>query len=331
MPIASVFVATTDRALRAELEALSCTVVDAVDPELDLAFVEDAGAARELSPRTKVVVVLPAGDDGDVVRHVRLGAFDFVRRPLDRAELRAVVERALEHRWSRARRIEEAVANDRLVAVAELAGGVAHEIASPLTYLLGNAHSAMEEIARPGFDPSELRAMLDDIKEGAERIGDITRDLRVLSRGATAEPFDTGDVVRSALRIAGSTMRASLEVGAHVEGPAPVRGSPGRLAQAFLHLFVNAAQAAKTTGKRVKLDVGVKRDGDAIVATVRDEGPGMPPPVLARVFDAFFTTRDRSGLGLFLTRAIVREHGGSIDVTSEAGRGATFVVRLPAA
>lgn len=504
---ALVLVATNDRSfaaqlgeellrLRCEVVAVSSTI-DAIAElhgvEFDLAFVADelpprtgedvVRVARELSPDTEVVVVLPRGREDAPVRYVRQGAFDFLHQPLVEDELRSVVERALERRQTRtsnamfrashailagtkpdqlrrvivelaadvvgadgvafytvvggeleaaerhgfsgreagvdelaalvgrvqsstiplllpedsavggdllagthvrsalavpiriegqlagvlaasrttdprpfrrgdaerlgvfasqlrlaienARLVEKTVATERLAAVGELAAGVAHEIASPLTYILGNAISAYEEIRRPRCDVEELCVMLGDIKDGAERLRDIARDLRTLSRGsAVTETFDVGDAIRSALRIAGSSVRGALEIGTTIAGPAPVCGSPGRVSQVFINLLVNAAQAAKTTGGKVKLDLDVKTDGDVVIATVRDEGPGMTPAVLARIFDPFFTTKGSdcgTGLGLAITRSIVQEHGGSIDVASELGRGATFVVRLPTA
>lgn len=232
-----------------------------------------------------------------------------------------------------ARLIEKTVATERLAAIGELAAGVAHEIASPLTYVLGNALSATEELSRPRFDVAELRGMLGDIKDGAERIRDIARDLRTLSRGnAAKETFDLNETVRSALRIVGSTVRGALKVETKLDLCTFVSGSPGRLSQVFINLFVNAAHAAKTTGRMVKLDVETRKEADRVVAIVRDEGPGIAPQNLSRIFDAFFTTKSSengTGLGLSITRSIVEAHGGTIDVVSELGKGTAFTIVLP--
>lgn len=97
---------------------------------------------------------------------------------------------------------------------------------------------------------------------------------------------------------------------------------------------MNAAQAAKPTGRIVKLEVATARRGDRLVTVVRDEGPGIPPQNLARIFDAFFTTKPAetgTGLGLSITRTIVEAHGGTIEVSSEVGRGTAFTIDLPLA
>lgn len=258
-------------------------------------------------------------------------------RPFRRgdAERMAVFASQLRLAIENARLIEKTVATERLAAVGELAAGVAHEIASPLTYVLGNAISAQEEIARDRFEVDEVRAMIGDIRDGAERIRDIARDLRVLSRGSSMkETFDVGETIQSALRIAGSTVRGALKVELKVDEHSLVCGSPGRLSQVFINLLVNAAQAAKPLGKVVKMDVSVRHHEGRLLCTFRDEGPGIAPANLPRIFEAFFTTKSAetgTGLGLSIARGIVEAHGGSIDVKSELGVGTTFTIELPAA
>jgi signal transduction histidine kinase len=258
-------------------------------------------------------------------------------RPFRRrdAERMSVFASQLRLAIENARLIEKTVATERLAAVGELAAGVAHEIASPLTYVLGNAISATEELSRPDIDVGELAEMLGDIREGAERIRDIARDLRTLSRGSSdKERLELADTVKSALRIAGPAVRGALEVNTNLDPNAVLCGSPGRLSQVFINLFVNAAHAAKITGRIVKLDVQTRCEGDRVIAIVRDEGPGIPQPILSRIFDAFFTTKtsdNGTGLGLSISRSIVQAHGGTIDVASELGQGTTFTIVLPVA
>lgn len=232
-----------------------------------------------------------------------------------------------------ARLVEKTISAERLAAIGELAAGVAHEIASPLTYVLGNVTSARDELGQPDFDADELRRMLDDIKDGAERIRDIARDLKTLARGsAVKETFDLANAAKGALRIAGPTVRGALKVETSFVPDALVSGSPGRLTQVFINLLVNAAQAAKTTGRIVRLEIETRKRGDRLLAIVRDEGPGIPPHQLGRIFDPFFTTKSAdngTGLGLAITRSIIEAHGGTIEVASELGRGTSFTIDLP--
>lgn len=314
----------------------------------------DLASIIERLPRRDTVMVLPDDRNSDLLESTRIrsaiavpividghlaGVLTASRsaspRPFRRGDAERIMVFASQLRLAieNARLIEKTVATERLAAVGELAAGVAHEIASPLTYVLGNAVSAAEEIARPRFDVEELKAMIGDIKDGAERIRDIARDLRTLSRGSAAkETFDLAETVRSALRIAGATVRSALKVETKLEMQTPVCGSPGRLSQVFINLFVNAAHAAKTTGHMVKLDVETKREAERVVAIVRDEGPGIAPHNLGRIFDPFFTTKSSengTGLGLSITRSIIEAHGGTIEVASELGKGTAFTIVLP--
>jgi signal transduction histidine kinase/ActR/RegA family two-component response regulator len=306
-----------------------------IDGPAPILLPDDRDPALFRATRIRTAIAVPIVIEGHIAG-VLAAHRSVDPRPYRRgdAERMAVFASQLRLALENSRLIEKTVATERLAAVGELAAGVAHEIASPLTYVLGNAISATEEIGRPNPDHDELKAMLGDIKDGAERIRDIARDLRTLSRGSSMkETFDLGDTVRGALRIVGSTVRGALKVETHFDPTLLVCGSPGRLSQVFINLIVNAAHAAKSTGKMVKLEITCTKVNEKLVAVVRDEGPGINPKNLARIFDAFFTTKTAetgTGLGLSITRSIVEAHGGTIDVASEVGRGTAFTIQLPA-
>jgi signal transduction histidine kinase len=114
-----------------------------------------------------------------------------------------------------------------------------------------------------------------------------------------------------------------------------VGGTSGRWSQVFINLFVNAAHAiAEGAAGKGTIVVSSEREGPAVVVRVSDDGPGIDPKHLSRVFDSFFTTKSArlgTGLGLSISRDIVRGYGGDISVESPPGRGATFTLRLPVA
>jgi PAS domain S-box-containing protein len=225
---------------------------------------------------------------------------------------------------------------ERLAATGRLAAGVAHEINNPLTYVLGNLEVLLERLGGAGTDQATL-GLLRDARDGAERVRDIVRDLRGFARGGddAGGSCDPVAAVRAALDIAGNELRhrARLETSF---GPAPRAAIPERrLAQVLVNLLVNAGRAIPEGGDGEKVvRVAVRGEGGGVVIEVADTGVGMTPEVQARLFEPFFTTRDVGegmGLGLALSRAMVTEAGGEIEVESAPGRGSLFRLRLPAA
>ena len=142
-------------------------------------------------------------------------------------------------------------------------------------------------------------AILMDVKDGALRIREIARDLKTFSRTTTAvETVDFAESIRSALRIAGPMLRSAVTITTELDPSLRVAGSPGRLCQVFVNLFINAAQAASLSAAPVQLFVETRREDERVIAKVRDTGPGISPENLSRVFDAFFTTKPAdSGTG----------------------------------
>jgi signal transduction histidine kinase len=131
------------------------------------------------------------------------------------------------------------------------------------------------------------------------------------------------DFLRSRPEFAGIRFELDLDPGA-----SPVKGSPVMLGQVFLNLVLNACEAQPRGGEvRIKS----RRDGSHTVAEIADRGPGIPPEDRARVFEAFHTTKGSTGLGLFICRSIVRQHGAELTVDDREGGGAVFRVRLASA
>jgi len=224
---------------------------------------------------------------------------------------------------------------ERLAATGRLAAGVAHEINNPLTYVQGNLEVLLEQ--RGGAaDPATL-GLLREALAGARRVRDIVRDLRTFARGGddAVGACDPAAAARAALDITGNELRHRARLVTRFD-PAPRAGIPERrLTQVLVNLLVNACRAIPEGGDGPKeIRVTVREAGGGAVVEVADSGVGMTPEVRARVFEPFFTTRDVGegmGLGLALSRAMVAEAGGDIEVESEPGRGSLFRVRLPAA
>jgi len=257
-----------------------------------------------------------------------------------------------------ARLAEKSLANERLAAVGRLAASITHEINNPVTYLLAEQAIARATIDRldelaarfeNGAGLEELkecwrelggRSLFDHllqsllaIGEGAERIRDISRDLRAMADGQSErEIIDLNNAIRTAVRFSRVEMNSIESVEVELGRDVFVRGREGLFSQVFVNLLVNAAHAtAGRPGGRIR--ISTERRQDRVVATVADNGPGIASNVLARIFEPFFTTRQGNGgtgLGLAICREIVHSHGGRIAVESTPGNGAKFVVELPA-
>lgn len=321
-----------------ELAEYAAGGLDAASP---LLLPDDVSGSRELLERCRRVraaIVCPMilGGRVDAILAAMRSADPRPFRRAD-AERAGVVASQIRLALENADLLQKTVAAQRLAAIGELAASVAHEINNPLVYVLANCQTARDELARleqAGPQLHEIGQMLVDATEGAERIRDIARDLRRVARADKVEVFAISDSVRSALRISAMTVRGAVSVVVSLTDEAFVKGNAGRMSQVFINLFVNAAQAAASCSHSVELRIETTRKDDRIVTTVRDNGPGIPAEHLARIFEPYFTTKSAAngtGLGLSISRSIVEDHGGTMLVTSEPGRGTTFVVDLPAA
>ena len=159
-----------------------------------------------------------------------------------------------------------------------------------------------------------------DGKEGAERIRDIAKDLRLLSRKDAPDMvrIDLNEAIRGAMRVARLSMGKSVELRSHLHPGMWVMALERRLSQVFVNLLVNAAQAVSNEGGAVRwVDVTTGLRDEWVVASVSDCGPGIPPELMRRIFEPFFTTKpgeSGTGLGLSISREIVEKHGGLISV-----------------
>lgn len=209
-----------------------------------------------------------------------------------------------------------------------LAGFFAHELNTPLTSMSLLAHAARRRIADP-----EALEKLDKIEAELRRASGIIRPLLTLSESRRPDLVDTDlrSVVASAVdqvrreRPTHTSLRVDVETG---KVPIRVRVDPLRIQEAVMNLVRNAIDA--TTQGSIGIRVEERRAGPAII--VSDTGTGMPPEVRARLFEPFFTTKPHGegvGLGLLLSKQIITDHGGSLEVASEPGRGSTLTVLLP--
>jgi len=231
---------------------------------------------------------------------------------------------------------------DRMVSVGTLAAGVAHEVNTPLAYVLSNLEFGLDELQnRTRMSVDELRELRDALLEaydGAARMRDIVRDLRTFSRAddGSVGPVDVLRVLESSINMTSQEVRQRAKLYKNLERLPAVVTSESRLGQVFLNLLLNAAQAvASGAPESNSVTVSTRRspENEAIIE-IGDTGHGIAPDVMPRIFDPFYTTKPvgaGTGLGLSICRSIVESAGGTITVESTVGIGTTFRIVLPGA
>jgi signal transduction histidine kinase len=254
-------------------------------------------------------------------------SLDFQTREL--AEQSRQLEREVEDQGVALRRTrEQARAAEELASVATLVTGLAHEIGTPMSVIQGHARMLESKVS-----DDDARWRLETIRSQISRISNIIRTLLNIARPHQARrvPVALDALLDTSLSFVGEKLtRRRIEVERDLPAVGSVPGDPERLQQLFLNLFLNAADAMPEGGR---LCVSLAKDGDDhALVRVADTGTGIRPEHLDKVFDPFFTTKkagEGSGLGLMVCKGIVSDHGGSIDVHSELGKGTEFRIVLP--
>ena len=297
-------------------------------------------------------------------RCVIVDAHDITRRK----EIEQALRREKAEQGELIRKLEEAqsqlLQSEKLASIGQLAAGIAHEINNPIGYVGSNLSTlqgyiedllelvTVYESGEPLLqrepqlferitqikDKSDIAFLRDDIRsliaesmDGANRVRRIVQDLRDFSRvGATEwQRYDIHSGLDSTINVVWNEIKYKAELVREYGTVPEVDCIPSQLNQVFMNLLVNAAQAIAERGT-----ITIHTDcvaGMARVA-VSDTGQGILPENLAKLFDPFFTTKpvgQGTGLGLSVSYGIIKHHGGHIDVRSEPGKGTTFTVCLP--
>ena len=229
---------------------------------------------------------------------------------------------------------------DRLAALGQMAAGLAHEIRNPLGAIKGAAQFLQPTASgHGGSDPAGTKEFLNIIVEEVNRLNKIVSQFLDYARPYRGEQrqLEVNDVIRKTLQLlakegAGKGVEVVQSL---VDGLPPVRADAEQVLQVFLNLSLNAVQAMPEGGRLFvssSIRRATRRGAAAAFLEVRfrDTGVGIPPGDLRNLFIPFFTTKEKgTGLGLPISQRIIENHGGTIEVRSHAGTGATFTVLLP--
>ena len=224
----------------------------------------------------------------------------------------------------------------RRTTLAAMTAAIGHEINQPLTAIVANAHASLRWLRSPEPNVGEVQASLEQIVRDSKRASDIIENLRAVFRQDDHEgvPLNANDLVREVFALLQGELEGhGVQVETELREDLPnIVGERVPLQQVLLNLIVNAIEAMSSVTDRarrlsVKTDV---HESDCILITVADEGPGIDPQNLKRIFDALFTTKPQGvGMGLSIGQLIVSAHGGRLWAAPGTPHGSTFRVQLP--
>src|SRR6266481_1417037 len=229
---------------------------------------------------------------------------------------------------------EQLIQAEKLAAMGQMLAGVAHELNNPLTAIIGVTELLRD---RPGADES-TKHQLEMTHRQARRAARIVQNLLEFSRPASPQkkPLDLNNLLDRTLQLQEHSLRRNnIEVDFHPQADLPgIIGDANQLIQVFLNLVANAEQAIREVRDNGRIQIRASRNGNQLMITVQDDGVGVRPEALPRIFDPFYTTKrpgGGTGLGLSICMSIIREHGGNIEAETLPAGGSAFTIYLPAA
>ncbi|UYO49976.1 PAS domain-containing protein [Rhodopseudomonas palustris] len=336
-----------DPADRGRIDALLQAQCPSEISNLEIRFVTERGLS-DLYAINGATRCDPAGH--------RLGAV-LTGRPI--GELRRAYE-ALHAAHSELQHAQrQLVEQEKMASLGRLVAGVAHELNNPISFIYGNIHtldryrdrmSAYLGAIHRGADPAEIERLRRDLKidalladygsliegtlEGAMRVADVVKNLRRLSFPKSGESLrvDVDRVVRTAVRWAARAKPHHVDFAFDIAPELQILGNEGQFHQIIVNLIDNALDAVRGQAAP-RIEIVARRDGDQIVITISDNGAGLPDGLIDKIFEPFFTTKpvgEGTGLGLWISYGIAREHGGTLAAANRSGGGAVFTLMLPA-
>lgn len=274
-------------------------------------------------------------DGSAVIADLRMVEVDLEGEPCALVTARDVTEKR--------RLTDQLVEAQKMEAVGRLAGGIAHDFNNLLGAILGYA-SFLKRHIEP---QSRVFKSVETIEAAAERAADLVQRLLSFARRGPSDavPFSPNALIEETVRLLSRSIPDTIRVERRLAPDVgSVEGDETEMQQALLNVCLNARDAmpeggtleirsASALGADLPAGTGAPRERRFVLIAVRDTGHGMPPEIRARIFEPFFTTKTRgkgTGLGLATAYAIVKAHGGAIDVASEVGRGTEIRIFLPA-
>ena len=232
----------------------------------------------------------------------------------------------------------------KLQAIGTLASGIAHDFNNILFPIIGYTELTMDDIP----EDSQARQNLEEVLKAANRAKELVQQILTFSRQSSQErkPLKVQYLIKEAVKLLRATIPSSIEIDCDIDQSCgPIKGDPTQIHQIIMNLCTNAYHAMQETGGKLEVrleeininyersleKVGIKVSPH-VALTVKDNGHGMEPQVMERIFEPYYTTKEQgkgTGLGLSVIHGIVKNYGGDISVVSRPDKGTTFQVLLP--
>jgi C4-dicarboxylate-specific signal transduction histidine kinase len=279
-----------------------------------------------------------------------LASINFMISKYHKEMHRREMERDLERKVDeRTRELKETqmllVQTEKLSALGELTACVSHELHQPLNAIKIISQDILRDINKDRFDDSSIEQDIKDVLEQVDKMQEITNHMRIFARVPTIDSrvqANVNEVIDSLFKFINQQLIIrNIEVTRELTDDLPlVAGHPVKLEQVLMNLVINARDAIEKTREndgfiKVKSYLqpdALKQGAQAIVVEVIDNGKGVPENIRDKIYQPFFTTKEPNkgtGLGLSVTKKIVEEFGGRVELESEEGEGSTFKIILP--
>ncbi|HET7626288.1 MAG TPA: ATP-binding protein [Verrucomicrobiae bacterium] len=329
---------------------------------LDMMMPEKDGlqACREIRERTStqsipIILLTARADEETKLAALEAGASDFLPKPFSTTELHVRIKNLVEsHQYqmklskqnqaleSTIEQLKETemqlVQTEKLASLGRMSAGIIHEINNPLNFATTGIFTLRNKSKFiPPEQQEEYAEILTDVEDGLKRVKTIVSDLRMFTHPNTeqVDPVEVSDVVSSALRFLSSEWRGAVQIEQNIQEHQTIYANKNKLIHVITNLLQNSLDALKTKKfehEKPAIWIEGRVENGRSILTLRDNGPGIAPEHLDKVFDPFYTTKDVGdgmGLGLSICYRIVQQYEGRISVKTEVGKFCAFTLEFP--
>jgi C4-dicarboxylate-specific signal transduction histidine kinase len=330
---------------------------------LDMMMPEKDGlqACRELRQKTStqsipVILLTARADEETKLAALEAGANDFLSKPFSTTELHVRIKNlveshqyqvklgkqniVLEHTIEQLKETEtQLVQTEKLASLGRMSAGIIHEINNPLNFATTGLFTLRNKARHLTPDQQEeYQEILTDVEEGIKRVKNIVSDLRSFSHpdNEGLDQVEVAEIVTSALRFLSSEWKEKVQIDQDIQEHQTIWANKNKLIQVLVNLFQNSLDALKSKrfeNEKPRIWIRGRVENKLSILSVRDNGTGIDPQHLDKIFDPFYTTKDVGegmGLGLSICYRTVQECDGRIEVKTEPGKFCEFSLEFPA-